>query len=295
MIKLEWYRVFYEVAKAGSFSKAAEALYLTQPAVSQAIMQLEEQLEVQLFFRSTRGASLTKEGEILNEYVTPALQMMKTGERRLAELKDVTFGELTIGVGDSISKYYLLEDLETFHTIYPNIKFTLQNGTTSQLIELVKDDKVDIAICNLPIQEDQLMIIPTMTVQDTFVYGEKYDRLLSGEVSYEQLVQLPLIMLEKTSNSRQYVESWLLKNGVEPLPEFELGSHDLLIEFAKMNFGIAAVIREFSMRHLQSGVLKEVQFTQPIPAREIGICYKKERALSSAMKRFVQIVTEERV
>ena len=290
MIKLDLYRIFYEVGKYASFSKAAEALYLTQPAVSQSIRQLEEQLEVRLFNRTTKGVHLTKEGELLYEYAQSAIHLLEAGERKLDELKGVAYGELAIGVGDAISRYYLMPYLAQFHRLYPNIKFRLENGTTNELRQLLKQGDLDIALCNLPIEDEQLAIVPTFDVQDVFVYGEKYQKLLEGVVTYEQLAKLPLIMLEGKSNSRQYVESYLKLKGVDIEPEFELGSHDLLLQFAKTNFGVAAVTREFATEYFREGSLREVQLEEPIPQRQIGICYLNTVALSPAAERFYNIV-----
>ena len=106
--KLDLYKVFCQVAKSKSFSKAAKELYMTQPAVSQAIMQLEGELDIRLFNRTPKGVSLTNEGGILFEYINSAINLINVGEGKILEFKDLTVGELKIGVGDTISKYFLL-------------------------------------------------------------------------------------------------------------------------------------------------------------------------------------------
>ncbi|MFD1780492.1 LysR family transcriptional regulator [Fredinandcohnia salidurans] len=288
--KLDLYKVFSVVAKNGSFSKAAKDLFMTQPAVSQAMMQLEKELDIRLFNRTPKGVTLTDEGNLLYEYVHSAMNLINVGEEMILEFKNLTKGELRIGVGDTISKYFLLAYLEIFHTEYPNIKFKIENGTTQELISLLKLGEVDLAICNFPVNDPTLAQIPCMDIHDIFVCGKDYKELLHKTVKVSDLVEYPLIFLEPKSISRKYVEEYLLSKGLRISPEFELGSHDLLLEFAKINLGIACVTREFSQEYLKSGILQEVKLTEQIPKRSIGICYVKNVPLSPASTKFVEII-----
>ncbi|WP_019637820.1 LysR family transcriptional regulator [Paenibacillus fonticola] len=288
--KLDLYKIFSQVAKSESFSRAAKELYMTQPAVSQAIMQLEKDLDTRLFNRTPKGATLTNEGSLLFEYVNSAMNLLQTGEEKIMEFKNLTAGELKIGVGDTISRYFLLPYLEAFHNEYPNIKFTIVNGTTIELCAVLKSGEVDITICNLPIEDSSLEVRPCFDIQDTFVYGERFAKILSQPVSLHELVKLPLIFLETKSNSRKYVEDYMISKGIKIAPEFELGSHDLLLQFAKINLGIACVTKEFSQEYLSKGLLSEVQLLEEIPRRSIGVCNIKSVPLSSAATKFVELL-----
>lgn len=290
MIKLDLYRIFCEVAKSRSFSKAASALYMTQPAVSQAVMQLEKELEIRLFTRTPKGVTLTNEGQLLFEYTNSALNLIGKGEMKLEEAKNLMAGEMKIGVGDTISRYFLLSYLEKFHKRYSNIKLKIFNETTMELCYMLKSGEIDIAVCNLPIEDASLEIIKCKDIHDIFVCGEKYKNKISMPASLEQLAQLPLIFLETKSNSRRYVESYMLSKGVAIKPEIELGSHDLLLEFAKINLGVSCVIKEFSEEYLSKGILYEVQLIEEIPKRSIGICFLKSIPLSPASEKFIELL-----
>ena len=290
--KLDLYKVFCQVAKSKSFSKASKELYMTQPAVSQAIMQLEKELDIRLFNRTSKGVSLTNEGSLLFEYANSAISLINVGEEKILEFKNLTMGELKIGAGDTISKYFLLPYLETFHNKYPNIKFKIINGTTIELCSLIKSGEIDIAVCNLPIKDSSLEMIPCREVRDIFVCGEKYKDLIKEKVSLEEMVQYPLIFLEPSSNSRKYVEKFMISKGIRISPEFELGSFDLLLEFAKINLGIACVVKEFSNDYLEKGLLYEVNTPEEIPSRSIGVCHLKSVPLSLASTKFVEILEE---
>ncbi|MBE1556542.1 LysR family transcriptional regulator [Sporosarcina limicola] len=288
--KLDLYKIFCKVGKSESFSKAAKDLFMTQPAVSQAIMQLEKELDTRLFNRSPKGVSLTNEGSLLFEYANSAINLIHVGEEKILEFKNLTAGELRIGVGDTISRYFLLPYLEAFHNSYPNIKFTIVNGTTFELCAVLKSGGVDIAICNLPIDDSTLELRSCFDIQDIFVYGEKFKKILARPISLHELIKLPLIFLESKSNSRKYVEDYMLAKGIKISPEFELGSHDLLLEFAKINLGIACVTKEFSKEYLTKGLLHEVQLIEEIPKRNVGVCFLKSVPLSPASTRFVEMV-----
>ena len=290
--KLDLYKVFRQVGKSGSFSKAAEELYMTQPAVSQSIMQLENELNVRLFNRTRKGVTFTTEGNNLFDYVNSAITLIEAGEEKILEFKNLSTGELKIGVGDTISKYYLINFLEKFHTKYPNIKLKIINGTTIELCSYIKSGDIDIAICNFPIEDDSLELIPCSEIQDIFVCGERYKYLLSGKVSYDELTKLPLIFLEKASNSRKYVENFITSRGVNISPDFELGSYDLLLEFAKINLGIACVIKEFSKEFLEKEYVYEIDTLEKIPKRSIGVCYLKKVPLSLGAIEFLKIMQE---
>ncbi|RWR08975.1 LysR family transcriptional regulator [Siminovitchia fortis] len=289
--KLDLYYLFYTVGKNKSFSKAAKELYMSQPAISQSIAQLEKELDTRLFNRLSKGVTLTDEGNLLFEYVSSALQFIQAGEEKLLEFKNLIIGEFKIGVSDTISRYFLLPYLETFHNRYPNLKFKIVNGTTWEIIAALKAGEVNIAICNLPIDDKSLEVNPLLEIQDTFVYGEKYRKALSKPIKLEELVKFPLILLDN-SNSRKYVEEFFLTKGIKIQPEFELGSHELLLEFAKINLGVACVTKEFSEQLLRKGLLHEVTLMEPIPKRSIGICYIKNVPLNRAAERFVDIIEE---
>src|SRR5690606_35947373 len=109
---LDLYRVFDEVSKQSSISKAAQELFMTQSAVSQSIQKLEKELDLVLFNRTSKGVTLTTEGKLLYEHVRAALNILNIGEEKMLEFKNMMIGELHIGVGDTISRYYLLRSEE---------------------------------------------------------------------------------------------------------------------------------------------------------------------------------------
>ncbi len=292
LVNLELYRVFCEVARSGSFSKAAEALYITQPAVSQSVGQLERQLGRRLFTRGRRGVSLTPEGEMLYGHISSALGIIATGEEKLERMRHLQAGELSIGAGDTISEHYLLPHLERFHSLYPDIRLKVINRTSGQAIELLRSGAIDLALANLPLELSGIDVTECMEVHDIFVASvRKFPHLRGRTLEHWELAQSHLVMLERLSSSRRYVDSFFLSGGVRLEPEIELGAHDLLLEFARIGLGVACVIEEFSSDYLESGELFALKLKNPVPSRSIGLCSLAGMLPSFAAERFKEMLT----
>lgn len=288
--RIEQYKIFNIVAKSQSFSKAAKELFMTQSAVSQAIKQLENSLDIALFERTSKGVNLTEVGNILYKYTSSAMELLQTGLLRIENLKTLDDGELKIGASDTISTHFLLPRLEMFHKLYPNIKIKIINRVTTETIELLKNGKIDIAFGNLPIEDESIEIIECMKVHDTFVAGNDYQKYKDKVFSYEDIAKLPLILLESKSNSRKYVDRIFLESGQVLTPSIELGAHELLLQLAKINLGISCVVREFSEEYLKNNFVFELKQKNPIPERAIGYCYSKTLHLTPSMKEFMSFL-----
>jgi LysR family cyn operon transcriptional activator len=288
---LEWYRVFYFAAKNGSLSKAAEELYITQPAISYAIKQLESSLGGKLFFRNSKGVTLTAEGEVLFKYVEQVYGFLTKAEQQIAEMHQLLRGEIRIGAGDTLSKHYLLPYLEAFHQSFPDIRIQVTNRTSYETVQLLKEGKIDLGIVNLPIEESQVQILETLVLQDCFVAGEKYKELASQVISLQELSQLPLILLEKGSSIRRFMDQFTQGLGITIQPEIELGSLDLMVQFARIGLGISCVVKNFICEELKQSSLYEIQLQEPIPSRKVGIVTLSSMPLSAASQHFMQMLS----
>lgn len=289
-VNLDYYRIFSVVGKTLNFSLAAKELFITQSAVSQAIKQLEEQLGCALFVRRPRGVILTEEGRMLLEHINSALGLIKAGENRIEQMRRLLWGELKIAAGDTISKNFLIEHLERFNTLYPNIRLHIVNRTSLQALQLLKSGEVELVIGNLPLDDESIEVIECADIHDVFIASEKFSELKGRPVSRRELMDYPVIMLESLSNSRRYVENDFLKEGFSLNPVIELGAHDLLIDFARINLGVACVIREFSSDAFKKGDLFEIQLEPPLEPRKLGICTMKGVTLSNAAQAFIKLI-----
>lgn len=283
-MNLELYKAFFYTVKYGTISKASEHMYITQPAVSRSIQQLEDSLKCSLFFRTSKGVRLTPEGELLYKYIEQAFNFISAGESKINEVINLLAGEVRIGVSDTICKYYLIPYLKLFRTLHPAVKIQVICPTTPMIIQLLKTGKIDFGIINLPYSDDSLNFQDILKVQDCFVAGEKYKDLSRQMQHLHEIVKQPMILLEKSSNSRSHIDSYFKANNLSVIPDLELGNIDLLTQFAKYDFGIACVIKNFIQEELDNQNLYEIKPIEKIPPRSIGVTWLKNVPLSSAAK-----------
>lgn len=287
IMNLELYKAFYQIARAGSISRASEQLYISQPAVSRAIRQLEHELGCPLFFRTSKGVKLTQQGQILYQHIDQAFSFIAAGEKRVAEVQNLSSGEIRIGASDTLCKYYLIPYLKLFHTYYPAIKIHVTCLSTPGIIKLLKAGKADFGIINMPLYDDQLAYKDIMEIQDCFIAGEKYRHLSHKVQSIGELVKYPLLLLEKSSNTRIYMDRYFKRHSLAVDPAFELGNIDLLIQFARYDFGIACVIRNFIEEELAEGSFFEIRLAEKIPPRNISAVWLKDVPLSAAARELI--------
>lgn len=171
---LNHYKIFFEVAKTGNISKAAETLYISQPAVSKSITKLEQSLGHTLFIRSKRGVKLTEEGTTLYTYLKQAFESIETAEKALQHASELGMGQLRIGVSTSLCKHILLSYLQDFIRENPHVKITIECNPTFETIQLLKQDKIDIGlICDTSLEKGY-HFSPLRSIQDTFVTTQTY-------------------------------------------------------------------------------------------------------------------------
>jgi len=286
--KLDYYRVFYETARFRSFSTAAQHLYISQSAISQCIQQLENDLKVQLFVRTRKGVSLTSEGKILFAKVENAIAFIEQGENQLERLRHLESGELKIAAGDTITRYFLLPYLETFHKLYPEIRIEMANSYSSQMLSRVKEGNADLAFINMPLTDDELVIEPCHEIRDIFICGPNFQAKPS--YSWEEAAELPLILLERNSSSRRFLEKTFKEKNISLNPQVEFAAHDLLIRFASIHLGVSCVVEEFYKEELNNGSIRKLNLDPPLPRRSIGCAYLKNAPLSYAAKAFKDLI-----
>ena len=291
-INLELYKIFYYTAKFQSFSHAAEKLYISQSAVSQSIKNLERKLNGQLFLRSKRSVQLTTEGEILFKHIEQAFNFIHAAETKLSELQNLNLGEVRIGVGDTICKYFLIPLLQAFNTKYPKVKIQVINRTSSQILDLLKTGLIDLGIVTLPVSEKNISVTDFITVEDIFVASNKFESLKERKINLEELSKYPLLMLPKESATRRNIDKFLKLKNIEITPEIELDSIDLLLEFSKIGLGIAHVLKESANLAIKNGELFRIETWQTLSPRKIGVATMTNLPLSNASREFAHFLNQ---
>ncbi|MBE5851756.1 MAG: LysR family transcriptional regulator [Lachnospiraceae bacterium] len=288
---LEYYKVFYYVAKLGRITDAATKLNISQPAVSQSLKQLEKQLGTMLFARTPKGVKLTQEGEVLFSYVSQGYEQIILGEKKLAEMTNLEAGEIHIGASDMTLRFFLLPYLEKFHEAYPKIKVVVTNAPSPETLEYLENGKIDFGVVSTPFEiQEHVQVRCVKDIQDTFVCGRKFEELKGKIISFEQLGKLPIISLEGKTSSRAYVDEFLAKENVVLSPEFELATSDMIVQFALRNLGVGMVMKSFADEEIKAGNLFELQFAKPIPQRKFCVVADSRRPVSSAAQGLLDII-----
>lgn len=286
---LNYYKAFYTVAKYRNISKAADALYISQPAISKSLSRLEENLGCSLFHRTSRGVTLTPEGNILYERVREAFQAIDSGEEELRHRTELGIGQLRIGVSTTLCKYILLPYLHAFIHLHPHIKITIDCQSTLHTMELLETGAIDIGLIGAPKQSNSLVYTGLQTIQDTFVTTRSYlDNLSIREPEQNNLFSTgTLMLLDEENITRQFIDDYFYRNQIKTNQILEVSTMDLLIEFARIGLGIACVIREFVEQDLKQGTLIELPLSAPIENRSIGLAYAKSHTPASTVLEFL--------
>ena len=295
---LTLYKFFLQAAKSGSVTNAARELFVTQPAVSSGITQLENALGVKLFFRTSKGITLTPEGELLYEYVNSGLSLLETGEDKLRDLSGLNSGIMRIGASDMTLKFFLLDYIEKFNLEYPKIKLVISNNPTPKTLAALKQGQIDFCVISEPAGHDaDIAFIPVRYIRDIAVCRNTapYAGLLDKKISLNDLKGYTLIMLEKGTSTRTYWADHFKahnahgENALEP--DIELAQSELIKDFAVKGLGVAFIVEDFVKDQLKSGILREIIFEEPIAERRFMLCYLNKIPLSASPRKFMEMLS----
>lgn len=283
---LEYYKIFCEVARAGSITGAAANLCISQPAVSQTIKQLEAGLGSPLFVRAQKGVRLTTEGEVLFGYLERGFAQIEAGEAAFRSMIDLEEGEIRIGASDMTLRFYLLPYLERFHEQYPGVKVKVTNGPTPETLDYLREGTIDFGVVSSPsvLPKESVELRPVRKISDCFIAGNRFAHLKERVLEFEELLKLPVICLEQHTSTRTSVDHFLKENGVVLRPEFELATSDMIVQFVRRNLGVGMVVHDFAEEAIQNGELFCLKFKQPFPEREFCIATREKQVMSKAAR-----------
>lgn len=238
-MNIDWnlYKVFCKVAELKNMTKAAEELEISQPAVTKSIKLLESQLGETLFIRSNKGLEFTEEGQMFYDEISGMTSRIASAEDGLKEYKNLEKGCINIGISSVLTKLILLEPLETFKNDYPNIKISITNGLTSELLDLLNKGKLDFVILNGDESIKNVSLIKITKLSYSFIYNPLYHKI-SSDIKIKDLMEYPLLLQKNGSNTREVLNEYFIKKGINPHNITEAVSQDLICEFTRIGMGI---------------------------------------------------------
>ena len=291
-ISYDYYRIFYYVAKCGSFTQAANILLNNQPNITRAMKTLESELGCSLFVRSNKGATLTPEGEALYSHISLAFEHIQAGEDEIALNNGLQKGIVSIGASEIALRCFLLPILNEYRKKHPAIRIKIFNLTTPQAISAVKDGITDIAVVTTPVKlSDEVCKRNLNDFEEVLICGQAiHDQIGDKIFSLKDLTEYPLISLGNRTSSYALYSELFSKNNLVFSPDIEAATADQILPLVKHNLGIGFVPKEFLQGLSESEGIYTVPIKESIPSRTICLITKKNKTLSLPAKELEQMI-----
>ncbi len=292
-IDFELYRVFCIVAECGNFSKAAEKLYISQPAVTQSIKKLEENLKGKLFFRTSKGVNLTDEGKRFYQYIKNSVDIMNNAENKFSQYINLEEGDIKIKTGSALGNVGIYDAIIKFAKRYPKIRVSVSGGYVKDSIEALSKGEVDLVAVNLPFECDKtnVQIIECKEIEDCFYTSREYYKKMRNR-NIKDLIKTELIAPSESSTTGKILDKYCLKNKIDYVPKFIMTSTNARKYFVLKGLGIGFGIKDNIKKELESGELIELKVSGKPLTRSIGIAVQSEELLNSATIKLVEIMKE---
>ena len=282
---------FLEVAKLQSFSRAAEKLFRTQPAISAQVRLLEQECGEKLFDRSGKKVLLTPAGEILLRYAEKLLALQKEALQTIAELNQTPRGKLYIGANEATCLYVLPKTFARFKQLYPLVQISIYRNFSHKILQKVQEGAVDLGIVTLPHTANNLEVIPVFRDEVQVVVPKNHPLAKNRSVTVEDIAHHPLI-LPKTGHTRVVIDRLLRAYRDHVQISMELASVETIKKFVGAGLGISLISRTYVQPEVTAGVLKLIPLDGQKIYRELGLVYRRDRYLSLPAKVFIEVVRE---
>jgi DNA-binding transcriptional LysR family regulator len=279
--------VLVTVARERSFSRAAEALGRTQPAVSQAVRRLEEEIGEKIFDRSSKDGTLTAAGEVLIDHAQHILNLRNSAVRSLRELRELQEGKVTISANEH-TVFYLLPVIAEFRRAHPNVKVEVRRGVASRIPREVTSRDVELGVVSFAPDDRSIKAVPVMT--DSLVMIVARDHRFAGEemISINDLSEETLIAHNARSPYRQKVIEAFERNRTRMNIAIELPSLEAIKKLVERGAGVALVPRLTAEEEISSKTLCAVRIRELRLERKLHIIYRRNSVLSHAASAFVE-------
>lgn len=241
-LNLHLLRMFATVVRTGSFSRAADVLHISQPAISKRVQDLELQIGCRLLDRVPRGVRPTREGQVLMRHAETLFAAERAAEEEMRSLCTLEAGFLRIGASTTIASYMLADHLGRFHREHPNVDLHVISANTREVADLMLAHEIDLALVEGPVADEELMVEPWRTDVMQLIAGPQHRFAASpGPVDPKMLADETLIVREQGSGSREIVLRALSDHGIEPRRMLEIGSTEAIKQAVTAGLGVSIV------------------------------------------------------
>lgn len=283
---------FVQVSTHNSFSRAAEALQLTQPSITARIQALERELGEELFERGGRGVRLTDAGRVFLPYVERILQVIQEARDAVEEVRNVQLGSLRLGSAITISTYVLPGILHRFCQDYPGVDVVIRTGRSEQVLNMLLADEVQVAIIR-SFSNPDVEQIPLYDDEIALVAYPGHEFAETGRATVAQAAREPIVLFDRGSSYYAMIHNLFRRAAVIPNVAMELDSLEATKRMVEEGLGIAMVPVVTVQRELERGTLVRVDLTDVEPIqRPIALIYRKNRKRSRTVQAFIDMMAE---
>jgi DNA-binding transcriptional LysR family regulator len=282
---------FLQVAELGNFSRAAEKVLRSQPAVSAQIRQLEDEYGARLFDRTKKSVALTPAGEVFLDYVKRLLALREESLRAIADSATETRGVLSIGANETTFLYVLPDVLARYHAKFPLVRISVYRNFSHKVLEKVEDDAAEIGIVTTPVRSTSLSVFPIFRDPLVWIASASSPLAKQKEVPLSELAHEDLI-LHKMGSLRRIMEKQLRPFRPQLRVTMELTSAEMVKKFVAAGLGVSMISEKFVQEEIREGKIKVLQTNSEVVYRELGLVYHEGRSLSRAAQGFLAMVLE---
>jgi DNA-binding transcriptional LysR family regulator len=287
-------QVFHTVARLLSFTKAAETLHMTQPAVTFQVRQLEDYFNTRLFDRTHNRISLTQAGERVFEYSERILDLYGEMDNSVRELTGEISGVLMLGASTTIAEYMLPEMLGAFKKKYPNLVVRLKVGNTDGVVQMIENNVIDLGIVEAPVLNKKLQVELCRNDELVLVVPPKHPLAGKTSVSLKEIVQYPYIWREEGSGTREVIRDQLEHAGINPDDldvVMELGSLEAVKGAVEAGIGMTILSQSSIQKELRLGTVIAIPL-EPRLTRPFSFVHQKQKFRLRAIEELLEFARE---
>lgn len=288
------YKIFLYLYEEKSISKTANKLYVSQPAISYSLKELENQLGYTLFYRNSKGIEPTLEAKELYSYISTAFNILQDAEEHIKNLNSLNIGCIRIGTPSHIGVFYLSNYIADFRKIYPGIKFEIVCKSTSDMVEMLEMRNLDLIVDTLPINSKREVTKVTLSkLHNCFAYNKN----ILKDVNIEKVSDLknyPLILPSATSSIRLKLDEYMESQNTKLMPILESWTTEMMIEMVRKGVGIGYFVKNVIDTQNDKDNFEVLTFEDKLPAVDVCCVYIND-FLTSATRKFVELITSDKV
>lgn len=296
MLDLYKLSIFLQVAEQGSFSRAAEHLYMTQSGVSQHIQELEASLGVRLFLRERRGVTPTASGYLLLDYATTIMSLASEAEAVVADLAHSDQTSLNIGATPGVSVYLLPEWLDQFQRSYPDLSISVQTATTEHVAHELIRDQLDLGFMEGELDESRYVELAHVNLQDVeqlIVVGHTHPWWDHESLKLADLHEQALVVRQAHSQTREWLDQLFQQHGIQPRIVAELDNLESIKRMV-LSGRCFAILPEYAVRHEQElGLMHVIPVRDHTMQRTLKLAWKRSTSRSPVVRAFLRIVQKQ--